>query len=262
MQLEVNVAQFAQGAMGADLGGAHGAFENAGDLGEREFLEPRQQEHLPVVAIQPRERRVQERMVVMDGGVFSGVGRLVGVFLQVAGIGGVRSRVGFAEVVGGAAARKVIHPGGEAAIVAVGVAVFEHPLKDGLRDVLRRGVVARQLHQKPEERAVVALEQFAERVEFAVADGEHERVISALFGRGFHGRADSGAASGGATWMNGDFFENGNHGDEGTWLVLPGETGWRGKGYRLFAPAFPVRAGSFLQKLAFISADKWLDVLA
>jgi hypothetical protein len=29
--------------------------------------------------------------------------------------------------------------------------------------------------------------------------------------------------------MNGDFFEDGNHGDEGTWLVWPGKPGGSGK---------------------------------
>jgi len=38
------------------------------------------------------------------------------------------------------------------------VAVFEHPLKDGLRDVLGGGGLAREFYEKTKEGAVVALE--------------------------------------------------------------------------------------------------------
>ena len=82
---------------------------------------------------------------------------------------------------------------------------------------------------------MVALEEFAERVEFAVADGEHERVIGALFGGGVQG---GGARSfnHGWAWMNTDFFDGGNHDGSGTWLVLPGRTAVPRNGYRNFEP--------------------------
>jgi hypothetical protein len=80
---------------------------------------------------------------------------------------------------------------------------------------------------------VVALEEFAERVEFAIADGEHERVVGALISGGVHG---SGARrfSRRRGRMNGDFVEGGNHGGNGTWVVLPGIIERRRKGYGLF----------------------------
>ena len=56
--------------------------------------------------------------------------------MKIRGIGRLRGGVGFAEMVRGAAAREVIHPGGEAAVVAIGVAVFQHPLKNNLGDIL------------------------------------------------------------------------------------------------------------------------------
>ena len=142
LEPEIDVAQFVERAVGADLGGADGAFEDAGDFGEGELLEAREEEHLAVVAVEAGKRGVEERVVVADGGAGAGVGRVVGVILEGDGVGGVGCGVGFAEVVGGAAAGEVIHPRGEAAVVAVGVAVFEHPLEDGLRDVqIRKSVV-------------------------------------------------------------------------------------------------------------------------
>ena len=220
MELEINVAQFAERAVGANFRGADRAFENAGDFGEREFLETREQQHFAVIAVEPRQRGVEQRVVVAGGGAVAGVRRIVGVRVQLDRIDRVRRGVGFAEMVGGAAAREVIHPRGEAAVVAIRVAVFEHPLKHRLRDVLGRRAIAGEFHQKSEERSVVALEEFAERIEFAVADGEHERVIGALFGSGVH-RGRLPAFKHGRGRMNTDFFEGGNHGGRRTWLMLP-----------------------------------------
>lgn len=173
--------------MGADFRGADGAFEDAGDFGKREFLETCEQQHLAIVAIEAGEGGVEERVIVADGGVVTGMRPIVGVVLEIGGVGGVGRGVGLAEVVGGAAAREVIHPGREAAFVAVGVAVFQHALKHRLRDVLGSGAVAGEFHEEAEKRAVVAFEEFAERVEFAVADGEHQGMVGAWFGGGVHG---------------------------------------------------------------------------
>jgi hypothetical protein len=199
----------------ADLRGADGAFEDAGNLGEGEFLETGEEQDFAILAVEAGESGVQKSVVVAGGGTLSGVGRVVGVVLEIDGVGGVRGGVGLAEVVRGAAAGEVVHPGGEAAVVAVGVAVLEHALEDNLRDVLGGGTVPGQLDQKPEEGPVMAFEEFAERVEFAVADGKHEGVIGALFGGGVHGRGGA-AVSDGLRGRNADFFEYGNHGGSGT----------------------------------------------
>ena len=63
------------------------------------------------------------------------------------------------------------------ALVAVGVAVLEHPLEDDLGDVLRRRPVAGQLREVAEEGAVVALEELPHAVQVAVAHGEHELMV-------------------------------------------------------------------------------------
>ena len=64
-------------------------------------------------------------------------------------------------MIGGAPAGEVVHPGGEAAVIAIRVAVFEHPLEHRLRDVLGGRAVAGQLGEEAEERAVVALTPIA-----------------------------------------------------------------------------------------------------
>ena len=239
MEPEIDVAQLAERAVGANPGGADRAFEDAGDLGEGEFLEAREQQHLAVVAIEAGERGLEERVVVARGGEVRSVRRFVRVLVQIGGIGGVRRSVGFAEVIGGAAAREVIHPGSETPIVPVSVAVFEHPLEHRLRDILGGSPVAGVLHQITEERAVVTLEEFTERVEFAVTDGEHERVIGALFGSGVH-RGKARLFNHGWTRMNVDFFESGNHGGSGAWLMLPVETVAGRKGYWKFLHVHPL----------------------
>ena len=114
--------------------------------------------------------------------------RLVRVGLEARGVRRDRAGGGPAEMVHRAAPREVVHPRGEAALVAVGVAVLEHPLEDDLGDVLRRGPVAGQLGEVAEERSVVALEELPHAVEVAVAHGEHELVVGGG-GFGFQGGA-------------------------------------------------------------------------
>ena len=247
MEFEVNGAERVQGAVGADLGGADGALEDAGDLGEGEFLETAEEEDLAFVAVEPGEGGVDQRVVVADGGVVGGVGAVVGVVLEIGGVGGVRGGVGLAEMVGGAAAGEVIHPGGEAALVAVGVAVFEHPLEDHLRDVLGGGAVAGEFGEKPEERPVVALEQLAQGVEFAAADGEHELMIGSG-GGGVHG-GDGSVEAGinrGPGRIDRNFGSEGEHGRNGgaaAWRELPGKTRRGRRGYRKFFPGGIASAG-------------------
>ncbi len=175
--------------MGADFGGADGAFEDGGDFGEGEFLEAGEEEDLAGVAVEAVEGEVEEGVFVAGDGVIAGVGAVVGTIGEVLRIGGDGGGGGFAEVIGGAAAGEVIHPGGEAAVVAVGVAVFQHALEDDLGDVLGGGALTGEFDEKTEERAVVAFEEDAEGVEFAVTDGEHEVVIGEGFGGGGHGVA-------------------------------------------------------------------------
>ncbi len=186
MEFEIDNAEFLERAVGADFGGADGAFENAGDFGEREFLKTAEEEDFAIVAIEAGEGSVEEGVIVARGGGFTGVGTVVGVVLEIDGIGGVRGGVGLAEVIRGAAAGEVIHPRGEAAFVAVGMAVFEHALEDDLRDILGSGAVAGKFHEEAEERAMMAFKEFAERVQLTAAHGEHEFVIGGG-GEGVHG---------------------------------------------------------------------------
>lgn len=172
--------------MGAHFGGTDGAFENAGDFCEGEFLEAAEEENFTVVAIEAREGGVEEGVIVAGGGGFTGVGTVVGVVLEIDRIGGVRRGVGLAEMVRGAAAGEVIHPRGEAALVAVGVAVFEHALEDDLRDIFGGGAVASEFYEEAEERTMMAFKEFAERVQLAATHGEHEFVIGSR-SEGVHG---------------------------------------------------------------------------
>lgn len=172
--------------MGADFGGPDGAFEDAGDLGEGEFLETAEKEDLAIIAIEAGEGGVEKGVIVAGRGGFAGVGSVVGVVLKICRIGGVRGGVGFAEVVRCAATSEVIHPSGEAAFVAVSMAVFEHALEDDLRDILGGSAMPREFYKETEERAMMAFKEFAERIQLTAAHGEHEFVIGARC-EGVHG---------------------------------------------------------------------------
>jgi len=70
----------------------------------------------------------------------------------------------------------------------------------------------------------VAFEKFAERVEFPVADGEHEVVIGEG-GDGIHGGRE-GFNHGGAG-MNIYFWKGGDHGGGAAWRIVRGNRGRR-----------------------------------
>lgn len=215
LQTQVDSAELAEGAVGAHFCGAHGTLEDIGDLGEGEFLEAREEEHLAVVALELGEGGMEERVVIARGGAMGGVWRVVRVRVQIERIRGVGSRLALAVVIGGAAPREVVHPSGERPVIAVRVAVLQHALEDDLGDIFACGAVARELHEKAEERAVVALEELSERVELAVTDGQHQGVVGALGSGGVH-RSRPGAVNRGRMRRNGDFFGSGNH-DGGGW---------------------------------------------
>ena len=80
----------------------------------------------------------------------------------------------------------MIHPGGETAVVAVGMAVFQDALENGLDNVFGGEPVAGRLGQVTIERAVMAFEKLAERIKLAAAHGEHQ-VMVGLEDGGFHG---------------------------------------------------------------------------
>ena len=112
--------------------------------------------------------------------------------------------------------------------------------------------------QKTKQRAVMTLEEFAERIELAVADGEHQGVIGALFGSGVHGGGRFRAFKHGRAGMNMDFFDDGNHGGgRQTWLMLPGETARGGKSYRVSG-----RVGARRRAVVRISANLPLAIAA
>jgi hypothetical protein len=175
-----------EGAVGADFGGTDGAFEDARDLGEGEFLKTTEEEDFAITALEAGEGGVEKGVIVAGRSGFAGVRTVVGVMLKIHRIGGVRGCVGFAEVVRCAATGEVIHPSGEAAFVAVGVAVFEHALEDDLGDVLGAGAIAGELHEETEKWTVMTFKEFSERVQLAAAHSEHEFVIGAG-GEGVHG---------------------------------------------------------------------------
>src|SRR6478736_10243064 len=70
---KIDLAEFLEGAVGADLHGADGAIEQACDFLVVEVLEPREHEDLAVFVADAGEGAAHERDVVSGGGL--GVGR-------------------------------------------------------------------------------------------------------------------------------------------------------------------------------------------
>ena len=120
--------------------------------------------------------------------------------------------IALSEMIRGAAAREVIHPSGEAAVVAVSVPVFQHPLKYGLHDIFGGFALAGVFHEKAEERAVMALEEFAERIKLAGTHGKHQGMVGALFDRRVHSGRNAGAVNQSGTRRDMNFVEGGDHG--------------------------------------------------
>jgi len=112
--------------MHAHLDGADAAVEQARELLVVDVVEPVQGEQLALLERQRAERAAHEGEVVGLRGLFGGVRRVVGHLVQVVGLVETDGGVGvFAEVVGGDLAGEMVDPGGELALVAVGVPVFQ-----------------------------------------------------------------------------------------------------------------------------------------
>ena len=127
--------------MGTDLGRADGAFEDARDLGKREFLETAEQQDFAIIVVQPVECDVEQVVFVAGRRPITCVGSVIGVVVQILRINWSGGRGRFAEVIGGAAAGQMVHPCGETPVIAIGVPVLQHPLENDLGDVLGYGTV-------------------------------------------------------------------------------------------------------------------------
>ncbi len=216
LKAEIAVAQLAERAVGPDLGGADRALEDFGDFGEGQLAEAAQEEHLPLPGIEAGERPVKHGPFVARHGLFVSRGAVIRMVLQFRGIGGRRHRRGLAEVIGGRRPGHVVHPRGEPPVVAVGVAVLQHAMEHVLGDVFGGRPVSGQFDQEAEKGAVVAFEQLAERVEIAVADGQHQGVIGKRVGAVHVCGPRSSRGLGRLHW---DFDGIGDHGDPGAWLA-------------------------------------------
>ena len=148
--------------MGADLDGADGAVEQPGDLLVLEVLEAREDEDLALLERQAGEGLAESDQVLGRRGLLGGRGSASGSRCQVGRVGGDRGGGVLAEMVGGDLAGEVVDPGGEPALVAVGVPVFEDAVEDDLHEILADRRLVGQAHEETVEAPVMALEEFAE----------------------------------------------------------------------------------------------------
>ena len=75
LKRDKDVAKLTEGAVSADLRGADGAFEDAGDLGERKFLESAEEENFTVVAMKAIQRNMQQLVFIASGRAIAGMWR-------------------------------------------------------------------------------------------------------------------------------------------------------------------------------------------
>lgn len=237
--------------MGADLGRSDGALQDAGNLRERKFLEAGEQQHLAILMVELGEGRVEQRLVIARRGVLAGVRSVVHVVVKLRRVGGVRRGVGPAEMICGTSTCQMVHPRREAPVVAIGVAVLQHPLEDRLRHILGSRSIAGELQEKAKELAMMPLEKIAQRIELAVAHGQHQRMVGPVFGGSIHGGALN---PGGYGWKD-SVFERGNHSGWGTWRWLPRKPRHDGRVTGFVCPgepglgSLPVRTGLKLRLL-------------
>ena len=146
-EFEIDVAQILEGAMYAYFYGADGDVEEAGDFLVFEALETREHQQFALGGIQGGERGVKPGGVVGRDGAVGGVWRLVGHGVEIVRISGDGRGAIAAEMVGGDLAGEVVDPGGELALVAVGVPVFQDPVEHELHEILAGGALAGQPHE-------------------------------------------------------------------------------------------------------------------
>ena len=151
----------------------------------------------------------------------------------------------FAKVIGGAAAGQMVHPRGETSVVTIGVAVLQHSLENDLGDVLGCRAVSDQFSEESKQRSMMAFEQFAQCVEFAVANRKHQFMIGERFGNGWHG----GRMVFNHAWlrMRTNIWKIGDHGFGRTCLALQ-QTPRVAKGYKQRSTAGQDRQNSAVHR--------------
>jgi hypothetical protein len=182
--------------MSTDFRSAGGAFQNGRHLGEGQFLKTAEQEHLARVTIETAERNAQEGVVVTSGRVIARVGTIVRLLAERLRICCGRSGGGFAKIIGRTSARQVVHPRGKTSVIAIGMPVLQHALENRLRDIFGGAAMAGELYEEAKKRTVMTFEKLTERVEFTIANGEHEVVVRKRFRGSFHGVSREGANHG------------------------------------------------------------------
>lgn len=123
----------------------------------------------------------------------------------------------FSEMIGRTTAGEMIHPRGEATVIAIGVPIFQHALKYCLRDVFGGRAIAGEFYEKPKQPPMVAFKELAQRVQFSVAHSQHQVVIGkGCCSSGFHG---SGVFNHERRRLNMYFWKVGDHVGRGTCKV-------------------------------------------
>jgi hypothetical protein len=152
-----------------------------------EVLESREHKHLALLGVERGQRSMETLSFVSRYRTIGRMRSLVWGGIQFGGIGGLTGGLVFSEMVRGDLSGEVIDPGGEPALVAVGVPVFEDAIEYELDQVLACRAVAGVAHKKAVQRAMVPFEELAELVDLASADGYHEFVVGEWVHGGRHG---------------------------------------------------------------------------
>jgi cephalosporin-C deacetylase len=209
---EINLAQFLERAVGADLDGSDRAIEEAGDFLVFEMLQAGEHQDLALFQGQAGEGEAQMHHLLGGGRLFGRRGFVIRLVMQVGRISGGGGGGVLAEVIGGHLARQVVDPRGEFTFVAVGVPVFENAVEDNLHQVLAGGRLVGQAHEKPVQAPVVALEEFTKLPDFSGTHGDHEFMV----GGGFH---DGGEANRGGSGVNSELRDRGEEHGKWSWAV-------------------------------------------
>ena len=88
MQLEIDIAQLTQRAVGTHFGCSDGAFENRGDFGESVSLETTQEQDFAVIPIELVHRMAQELVIITCRGIRISERAFICVVVKIGRIGG------------------------------------------------------------------------------------------------------------------------------------------------------------------------------
>src|SRR5712671_2351459 len=165
------LAQLAHGAVNADLYRARFALQQLSYGVIAQSLEAAEHQHFALIVGQTLQRQGQTTPVL---GRF---GRIAGHYRGRVSVVPFDLAAALPQEVHASMARDVVHPRQKTAAWTVGSAIFEDANENVLHEILTARAIAGGAQVKIQQRRVMAVEQWSQRLHIAVAYARHQGVI-------------------------------------------------------------------------------------